>query len=268
MQVLRRAYSRSVVIIPTSLPSMDFGRPLCLLDILSFCALTVGPPASRVKIYSHPDLKEIRSMHRSVGFSIALIVLLIVSGIPPSSYARQATVKEEKQVFRTYPFSDPDPVARMTNIYPYFRFEGYSILPVRPRMERCYAGKSLHQSSDNAGDWREDTWGDREIDGETVHLFQPGCEIPGNRDRAVPGRQAGSNSILAISVIRRRPQRLLITKHARTRMGASAASLGPSIFRPELNGEWRFAYRKIKPISKRSRSGTTRRTSTPPFTTG
>jgi tetratricopeptide (TPR) repeat protein len=43
---------------------------------------------------------------------------------------RQATVKESNQVFRTYPFSDPDPVAKMTNIYPYFRFEGYSIMPV------------------------------------------------------------------------------------------------------------------------------------------
>ena len=44
--------------------------------------------------------------------------------------ARQATVKESNQVFRTYPFSDPDPIAKMTNIYPYFRFEGYSIRPV------------------------------------------------------------------------------------------------------------------------------------------
>jgi Tfp pilus assembly protein PilF len=32
--------------------------------------------------------------------------------------------------FRTYPFGDPNPVARMGNIYPYYRFEGYSATPV------------------------------------------------------------------------------------------------------------------------------------------
>jgi len=37
-----------------------------------------------------------------------------------------ATVKEYQKVFKTYPFSDPDPVARMGNIYPYFRFDGYT----------------------------------------------------------------------------------------------------------------------------------------------
>lgn len=41
-------------------------------------------------------------------------------------FAQKATVMEEKQVFRTYPFSDPDPVPRMNKIYPYFRFDGYS----------------------------------------------------------------------------------------------------------------------------------------------
>ncbi|HTY38579.1 MAG TPA: DUF5107 domain-containing protein, partial [Bacteroidota bacterium] len=43
--------------------------------------------------------------------------------------ASQATVTESKQVFRTYMFGDPDPIARFNNIYPYFRFEGYSIAP-------------------------------------------------------------------------------------------------------------------------------------------
>jgi tetratricopeptide (TPR) repeat protein len=58
------------------------------------------------------------------------MVCFIVSGSFLTSFARQAMVKEEKQIFRTYPFGDPDPVAKMTNIYPYFRFEGYSITPV------------------------------------------------------------------------------------------------------------------------------------------
>ena len=37
-----------------------------------------------------------------------------------------ASVKESNKIFKTYPFSDPDPVPRMGNIYPYFRFDGYS----------------------------------------------------------------------------------------------------------------------------------------------
>lgn len=37
-----------------------------------------------------------------------------------------ATVKEYQKTFKTYPFSDPDPIPRMGNIYPYFRFDGYT----------------------------------------------------------------------------------------------------------------------------------------------
>ena len=44
--------------------------------------------------------------------------------------AQEATITEQYQTFRTYPFGDPDPVARMGNIYPYFRFQGYSFAPV------------------------------------------------------------------------------------------------------------------------------------------
>ncbi|MBS1543127.1 MAG: DUF5107 domain-containing protein, partial [Bacteroidetes bacterium] len=40
-----------------------------------------------------------------------------------------ATVKENVRTFRTYPFSDPDPVARTGMIYPYFRFDGYTNSP-------------------------------------------------------------------------------------------------------------------------------------------
>jgi tetratricopeptide (TPR) repeat protein len=60
----------------------------------------------------------------------ALLVALALQLIPRSALSQVATFKESTQVFRTYPFGDPDPVARMSNIYPYFRFEGYSITPV------------------------------------------------------------------------------------------------------------------------------------------
>ncbi len=38
-------------------------------------------------------------------------------------------VREYKKEFKTYGFSDPDPIARMGNIYPYYRFDGYTDKP-------------------------------------------------------------------------------------------------------------------------------------------
>lgn len=35
-------------------------------------------------------------------------------------------VREYKKIFKTYSFSDPDPIARMGGIYPYYRFDGYT----------------------------------------------------------------------------------------------------------------------------------------------
>jgi tetratricopeptide (TPR) repeat protein len=42
----------------------------------------------------------------------------------------RATVREYKKVFRTYPFSDPNPIPQVGRIYPYYRFEGYTDTPV------------------------------------------------------------------------------------------------------------------------------------------
>jgi hypothetical protein len=53
-----------------------------------------------------------------------------VQGRPGAKPAAAATVREYRKVFRTYPFSDPDPVARVGRIYPYFRFDGYTDEPV------------------------------------------------------------------------------------------------------------------------------------------
>ena len=65
-------------------------------------------------------------MHKSPLYVLITIVLLAAC---VTSLRAQATASEAKQVFRTYPFGDPDPIARFTNIYPYFRFEGYNIAP-------------------------------------------------------------------------------------------------------------------------------------------
>ena len=56
-------------------------------------------------------------------------VIVIVFGILAlqPSFAQEATISQSEQVMRTYPFSDPDPVANPSKaIYPYFRFDGFS----------------------------------------------------------------------------------------------------------------------------------------------
>ena len=43
--------------------------------------------------------------------------------------AQKPTIKESKQIFKTYAYSDPDPVARITSFYPYYRFDGFTNVP-------------------------------------------------------------------------------------------------------------------------------------------
>jgi tetratricopeptide (TPR) repeat protein len=42
-----------------------------------------------------------------------------------------ATVREYQAEFTTYPFSDPNPIPVMGRIYPYFRFDGFTDVPVK-----------------------------------------------------------------------------------------------------------------------------------------
>ncbi len=58
-----------------------------------------------------------------------LILLLIIPTFPVKVdllFAQNAVIKETLQEFLTYPFSDPDPVPGIGQIYPYFRFDGYA----------------------------------------------------------------------------------------------------------------------------------------------
>ncbi len=43
--------------------------------------------------------------------------------------AQQAVIKEVVRQITTYPYSDPDPVARPGRVYPYFRFDGFTNKP-------------------------------------------------------------------------------------------------------------------------------------------
>lgn len=51
------------------------------------------------------------------------ILFLLIS---VSLNAQQAVIKEVERPMTTYPYSDPDPVARPGKVYPYFRFDGFT----------------------------------------------------------------------------------------------------------------------------------------------
>jgi hypothetical protein len=50
--------------------------------------------------------------------------------LPVSLFAQKAVIQEVERPMTTYPFSDPDPVARPGRVYPYFRFDVYTNHPV------------------------------------------------------------------------------------------------------------------------------------------
>ena len=56
--------------------------------------------------------------------------IMLMSVVSLFAYSQNPSIlKEYKKVFRTYGFSDPDPVVKMGPIYPYYRFDGYTDVP-------------------------------------------------------------------------------------------------------------------------------------------
>jgi len=69
---------------------------------------------------------KISNLKMIILIMIAGISVLLINSFLSSRIYAQATISEIKQTFRTYPFSDPSPIPLMNNIYPYFKFEGYT----------------------------------------------------------------------------------------------------------------------------------------------
>jgi len=61
---------------------------------------------------------------------LVLLLLALLTGLPARAETGKATAREYRRTFRTYPFSDPDPIAHASRIYPYFRFDGFTDRPV------------------------------------------------------------------------------------------------------------------------------------------
>ena len=56
----------------------------------------------------------------------AIAFLFLFFSFVISTAQQVSSIKEYKKVFKTYPYSDPDPIPEMGKTYPYFRFDGYT----------------------------------------------------------------------------------------------------------------------------------------------
>ncbi|MFN8580225.1 MAG: DUF5107 domain-containing protein [Gemmatimonadaceae bacterium] len=63
----------------------------------------------------------------SARFAISLALAACAAGPPLRAQTGRATVREYARTFPTYPFGDPNPVPVVGRIYPYFRFDGFSL---------------------------------------------------------------------------------------------------------------------------------------------
>ena len=61
---------------------------------------------------------------------IGLLTFLIAMAVFAHAQ-EQAVIREYNKTFTTYPFSDPNPIPSFTNIYPYFRYDGFTDKPVQ-----------------------------------------------------------------------------------------------------------------------------------------
>lgn len=59
-----------------------------------------------------------------------LLTAAVVAMVLSSFGQGPAKINEYQKVFKTYPFSDPDPIPEVGKIYPYYRFDGYTNKPV------------------------------------------------------------------------------------------------------------------------------------------
>lgn len=70
--------------------------------------------------------KEYYQWHREDTAIITLTFFLMFLSFVVQATAQPAILQEKSHSLITYPYSDPDPVAAPKNIYPYFRFDGYT----------------------------------------------------------------------------------------------------------------------------------------------
>jgi tetratricopeptide (TPR) repeat protein len=73
-----------------------------------------------------PDRPLEKPMPLRASSRLALLTIALAALLPAAAGAQPATVREYRAAFRTYPYSDPDPIPHAGRIYPYFRFDGFT----------------------------------------------------------------------------------------------------------------------------------------------
>jgi hypothetical protein len=72
-----------------------------------------------------------RARRATMSFFRRLCLLLAVSAAATPVFGGPiSTVREYRKSIRTYPFSDPNPIAVVGRVYPYFRYDGYTNVAV------------------------------------------------------------------------------------------------------------------------------------------
>ena len=65
-----------------------------------------------------------------ISVAVASICLLSISGLNAQTASQ---IRETMEEYVTYPFSDPNPIAVFGKVYPYFRFDGFTIQPAKTK---------------------------------------------------------------------------------------------------------------------------------------
>lgn len=60
-------------------------------------------------------------------FAAVLFLFLVIPAFPQ----HDASAKEYMKTFTTYPYSDPNPIALLSPVYPYFRYDGFTDKPIQ-----------------------------------------------------------------------------------------------------------------------------------------
>ena len=65
-------------------------------------------------------------MKKLLGF-----IILTMVAAAANAQVNPATAKEYQKTYTTYPFSDPNPIALLSAVYPYYRFDGFTNTPIK-----------------------------------------------------------------------------------------------------------------------------------------
>ncbi len=203
--------------------------------------------------------------------SVTLLTLILAVQLA----AQQATVREEKQVIKTYPFSGPEPVAGPAgragsaeanlSIFLVRRAHRHG---GRPDLESGADGEPVHRGVRPAGRGRKADRRRREEHPQGIHLLQPRAQVPQHlHARAVDfGRNRSQFRHHRPRALHGHARGLPGPQEPRRQRELHRGHHGSALAHRVAGGI--HGFRPTRPTSRPARSGTTRSLSTSPTTCG